>query len=734
MKKQFTLVCLLVAFATTRALAGGPSAPYRFDSTFGNNGFLVDTTTGGTVNSYIYFNEIMVSTNVSTLNQFWVGGITNGRYLANKYSATGAQLLTRTGTDYSEGKGETGVMLFNKIYISGQQTNGGGCQSISYNFDGTPNAVFNQTAGADSFLSEVTYAPHTPLGLTFPNCSGVLGNGHIVTVVYKPLDSTYIAEFDPTAAGGTTPITHPQFTNANNNTRVKALRVIPGTNSYVVLVYDAGLNASFLYCIANGNVYATYQYNGVQYNALVAISNNGMMLGGDNLRFVDITNGNLSTPNAFAGGVQQLVRDPQTGEIYAFTGTNLLAITPSGDADDTYNPDGLGNNFAYAPITAGYLLGVPSGQIYFSDMEMQGSDILISGYTTQLNGSNVATGFAGFVMKVRGKGSVANPCASFSVQLDSVYATGIGSCDYAAHITLSGAFPMTAAISWGSGGNTVTVNSSPYIPTGLCPATYEILFEDQNNCTALVNFVSPPPPTCTVPEITTQLSGTTGFCEGTPIQLGALTITGTPTNYQWYRNGVAIIGAEQNVYYKASANANDEGAYYLIASNACGADTSNTGNVTVTENAKPVVQQFGNELYATGATTGATLVWYLDGNVIQGATTSPYLATQNGVYSVQATVGGCVVTSDGATVVVSGVNDLTGSADWQIYPNPVAERLYVTVSTGVRKLEILNLIGEVVGSVAGNINSIGTGNLPTGIYVARITTTAGIATKKFSKQ
>lgn len=734
MKKQFTFLLVLALTFVSRVYAGGPSAGFRFDSTFAHNGFLVDTTTGGTVNSYIWFNELMVSSNALNPNQFWVGGIANGTYLANKYSATGAQLFSRTGTDYSEGKGETGVLYFNKVFMGGLVTNGSTYQNMSLNFDGSNNSIFNYTAGPDSFLSEAQFAPHSPIGRSFSNCSGVLSNGHIVTVVYKPLDSTYIAEFDPGATGGTSVTTHPQFTDGSNNTRVKALRVIPGTNSYVVLVYDAGLNASFLYCMVNGSVYATYQYNGVQYNALVAITNNGMMLGGDNLRFVDITNGNLSTPAAFMGGVQQLTRDPQSGEIYAFNGVNVLAITPAGIADDTYNPDGLGNNFAYAPVNADYWLGVPSGQIYFTDMEMQGSDILLSGYTTQLKGSNVASGFAGFVIKVKGKTAAAVNCNGFSVQLDSVYATGIGSCDYAAHFTLSGAFPMSAAIDWGSGGNTVTVNSSPYIPTGLCPATYEILFEDQNGCTGLVNFVSPPPPTCTVPEITTQLSGTTGFCEGTPIQLGGLTITGTPTNYQWYRNGVAIIGAEQNVYYKASANANDEGAYYLIASNACGADTSNTGNVTVTENAKPVVQQFGNELYATGATTGATLVWYLNGNVIQGATTSPYLATQNGVYSVQATVGGCVVTSDDATVVISGVNDLTGSADWQIYPNPVAERLYITVSTEVKKLEILNLIGEVVGSVAGNINSIGTGDLPTGIYVARITTTAGIATKKFSKQ
>lgn len=714
----------MLAFCAGRLYAGGPAPQNRYDMAFGQNGFYIDTLTGG---AYIQYMEILAGAN----NQFWIGGVTNGSYLANKFNANGSLLMSKTGIAYQAAGCYTGAIKGNKFFLGGQSSSGSHYQNMAYNFDGTTNPMFHQTTQPDSFITEALYGPNYPVGQSNPNCSDALVGGDIVTAVINyPGDSLYITQF--AQAPNTTVITFPKIASGIGTWRPKALRTVPGSNTCALLVYNV-MGSSAVYIINNGVATASYNLGNVKYDAMIAISNTQMLLGGDNLVLLNINNGTTTPLAANLSGVIQLTRHAASGEIYAFTGNNLYAITSAGLLDNAFNPDGLGNSFNYTPVAAAFLLGTQ--QIYFTDMEMLGNDILISGFCPDLNGHPIPGVYAGFVIKILGKGSNPTLCANFTAQLDSVY--GTGGCDWNAHITLSGAFPMTATFTWSSGGSTTQVTSSPYIPGGLCPETYEILFEDTNHCTGLVNFVTPPPTPCNAPVISTQLPANVPLCEGETLQLGPVNVTGT-TNYtqQWYKDGVAMSGAIFASIYTPLVTTAESGNYYYIATSGCGAgsDTSETVAVNVTGNAASVIVQTGNVLTATQFTPGASFAWHLNGTPIPNANDSTYVATQSGNYTVSTTNGNCMKYSDNLNVTVIGVSDVEQSK-LLVYPNPATELLILSCDEEIETVEVYNITGQQVLFVRGQITKVNVAPLANGLYTLKTKTASGkSAVKQFSKQ
>lgn len=730
MKKHFTLLVLLATVVAQNLFAGGPSAPARFDSTFAQNGFLIDTLSGGGSGAFIQYNEILVGNN----QDFWIAGTANTTYLAAKYSVNGVPVTARLGSDLTQGSGQTGVISNNKIYLGGGANNGGHYQNMAFNFDGTNNSIFHQTVAADSFLSEAIYAQGKPVGDTRSNCSAVLANGHIVTAVINYFDSTYITEFNPVA--GTTVTTYPQITDGSNLYRLKALRTLPATNSYVLMFHNTSTNYTVIVKMTSGAVDVSYAFSG-QYNAMIAIDATHLLIGGDNLSLFDITTGSYSALPASLTGVLQLTRNTQTGEIYAFNGAAVYALTPSYNFDLNYNPDGLGSSFNYAPVNADYWLGapsnsVPSSTLFFTDMEMQGNNILISGYTTTLNNQPASSGQAGFVIKVKGK---KNFCDDFSVVLDSVY--GTSGCDWNAHISLTGQFPINAAFSWSSGGGSFTsITASPFVPGGLCPETYTVVFTDGHGCTDTVNFVTPVPTPCVAPVIHNQLAATNAMCEGETGQVGPVSVTGSLYTHQWYKNGVAVQGAIYATFTAPQLTAADTGDYYVIVTNGCGADTSNVSHLGMIPSTTPTIQQTGDLLTAVGYADGATFQWYFNGSSISGATSATYTATQSGNYSVAAiNQMTCTKLSADVNVTVTGITNVSSNNNIRIYPNPANEYLLITCDEQMETTEVYNVTGQQVIFIKGQITKLNTAPLAAGVYTLRIKNSNGnTAVKKFIKQ
>jgi hypothetical protein len=107
------------------------------------------------------------------------------------------------------------------------------------------------------------------------------------------------------------------------------------------------------------------------------------------------------------------------------------------------------------------------------------------------------------------------------------------------------------------------------------------------------------------------------------------------TSFKWYLEGILIGGATSSTY-----NATQSGSYTAIGVNSCGDGTVSTAHV-LTINTVPQTASISGATSActstllTASATGATsFKWYLEGNLIGGATSSTYNATQSGSYTV----------------------------------------------------------------------------------------------------
>ncbi len=140
-------------------------------------------------------------------------------------------------------------------------------------------------------------------------------------------------------------------------------------------------------------------------------------------------------------------------------------------------------------------------------------------------------------------------------------------------------------------------------------------------------------------------------CDGNPITITTFNISGaSPVTYQWYESGIAIAGATDTFLI-----VNAPGDYSLIVTDRFGC-FFNSADYPIVFGTLPAPA-----LYSDGATSFChgesvtfstdtnyqyTYQWLLDGAVIGGATSSSYIATQEGNYSVEISIGnGCNATS-----------------------------------------------------------------------------------------
>lgn len=83
------------------------------------------------------------------------------------------------------------------------------------------------------------------------------------------------------------------------------------------------------------------------------------------------------------------------------------------------------------------------------------------------------------------------------------------------------------------------------------------------------------------PQITQEPQGGQ-FSPGARVELSVGATGEPPLSYQWYRNGVPISGATNPTYVILNMSQSDEGTYFCVVSNECGADTSNPVRVILT--------------------------------------------------------------------------------------------------------------------------------------------------------
>jgi hypothetical protein len=141
---------------------------------------------------------------------------------------------------------------------------------------------------------------------------------------------------------------------------------------------------------------------------------------------------------------------------------------------------------------------------------------------------------------------------------------------------------------------------------------------------------------------------------------------------------------------------------------------------------KPVITQSGTTLSSSFASNNQ---WYLNGNLIAGATGQTYSPTQSGNYMVAVTLStGCNSQSDNFVYVIiiqSAENDI----GLNVFPNPANSQLNVVFATqtaAALNLSLVNSIGQTGYSEkktlqgGGFITTINVGNYAPGTYILRI--------------
>jgi len=133
----------------------------------------------------------------------------------------------------------------------------------------------------------------------------------------------------------------------------------------------------------------------------------------------------------------------------------------------------------------------------------------------------------------------------------------------------------------------------------------------------------------------------------------------------------------------------------------------------------PTVTQSGDLLISSSS---SSYQWYLDGDVINGATDQTYLATQNGSYFVQITDSiGCSAVSDTVGIIPTGVLAVDEN-NFTVLGNPTSDILVIEMKSIPKhgSLYLRNSIGQMVyeNELTGNESrlTIDVSNLPEGIY------------------
>lgn len=121
--------------------------------------------------------------------------------------------------------------------------------------------------------------------------------------------------------------------------------------------------------------------------------------------------------------------------------------------------------------------------------------------------------------------------------------------------------------------------------------------------------------------------------------------------------------------------------------------------------------------------------WYLDGQMIQGATNNTYTVTQNGTYSVRVTnTMGC---SDTASHIVTNVDVASLEevrAGIRVYPNPARDAVHITSPIAVG-ITIHSADGKEIIRAKTNGGKIDISKLENGIYIINFVDEHGVILK-----
>ena len=228
-------------------------------------------------------------------------------------------------------------------------------------------------------------------------------------------------------------------------------------------------------------------------------------------------------------------------------------------------------------------------------------------------------------------------------------------------------------------------------------------------------------------------------CSGEPVVLIAQPINGgaNPT-YQWLINGG--ITSTMSDTFTSNAFVNGDQVVVKMTSNATCANPTVVSSSPVTvsiypQPAVPVITHHSDSLISSAATGNR---WFLNNNVIAGDTGNYVVITQTGWYRVEVTNSdGCNSVSDSIYVVAVGINNISPTSDFYVYPNPGDGEWVNFAFQNVQErvsLIITDALGQQVftqSQITTSKLSLNLSMLASGVYSARLIGNNIDLTKRF---
>ena len=147
--------------------------------------------------------------------------------------------------------------------------------------------------------------------------------------------------------------------------------------------------------------------------------------------------------------------------------------------------------------------------------------------------------------------------------------------------------------------------------------------------------------------------------------------------------------------------------------------------------AQPTITVNGSELEASA---GSSYQWYLDGVLIENATSPTYSPTQTGNYSVEVfDANSCSATSDDFNWIAVGIDELESRLE--VYPNPFRNQLIIETDLDVYSIQLLDVHGRLIleTNPTGSRSEISTESLANGVYLIRINTSNAVIIRRVIK-
>ncbi len=225
---------------------------------------------------------------------------------------------------------------------------------------------------------------------------------------------------------------------------------------------------------------------------------------------------------------------------------------------------------------------------------------------------------------------------------------------------------------------------------------------------------------------TTATSGTTTITISCPVTTYTVAVSSSPTNGGSVSGG-GIHNPGTTATVTASANSGYTFTDWTESGNPVSTNSSYTFTVTANRTLVAVFSVNTPTISANGtiltSSSNAGNQWYLDGNIINGATSQSYTATLNGNYTVIA--NGSTASAPYNLTTITGIVESSSATTMNIYPNPFTSQTTISFSEVQKNstVKIMDVMGKEIKTIhfTGNQLIIEKGDMLEGIYFIQIT-------------